>query len=98
MNTTALGLAINERRLAAASLARLSSDDDWDDADRMAAASEVFRLVTGVPLDAEQRLGATVDLAGVGVKIFDAGDNFDDRDIDVATQIIKQTLTSELTD
>ena len=30
--------------------------------ERMSAASEVFRLVTGVPLNAESRMGATVDL------------------------------------
>ena len=97
MNTIAPGLSINERRQSASALAVLSADDDWDDADRMAAASEVFRLVTGVPLDAEQRMGATVDLAGVGVKIFDTDDSFSDREIDVATQIIKQSLTGDLT-
>ena len=97
MDTIAPGLSINHRRQAAAALARLSADDDWDDADRMAAASEVFRLVTGVPLDAEQRMGATVDLAGVGVKIFDTDDSYSDREIDAATAIIKQSLTGELT-
>ena len=69
MNTVAPGLSINHRRQAAEALARLSADDDWDDTDRMEAASEVFRLVTGVPLDAEARMGAAVDLTGVGMKI-----------------------------
>ena len=96
MNTIAPGLSIDERRQAAGALATLSADDDWDDADRMAAASEVFRLVTGVPLAAEQRIGAAVDLTGVGVKVFDTDDQFDDRDIDNATAIIKQSLTGEL--
>ena len=58
MDVIAPHLKINERRQAAASLAKLAEDDDWDDADKMAAASEVFRLVTGVPLAAEQRVDA----------------------------------------
>ena len=98
MNTVAPGLSINERRQAAAALARLSADDDWDDADRMEAASEVFRLVTGVPLNAQGRADAAVDLASIGARIFDADGQFDDRDIDAATAIIKQSLTGELTD
>ena len=97
MDTIAPSLSFNERRQAAAALAKLSSDGDWEHADRMSAASEVFRLVTGVPLDAEARLGAAVDLTGVGVKIFDTDDSFEDRDIDTATEIIKQSLTGELT-
>lgn len=97
MDTIAPSLSINERRQAAATLAKLSAEGNWNDADRMAAASEVFRLVTGVPLNAEERMGAAVDLAGVGAKIFDTDDQFDDRDIDAATAIIKQSLTGELT-
>ena len=97
MDTIAPSLGVNERRQAAAALARLSADDDWDDDDRMEAASEVFRLVTGVPLNAEERMGAAVDLTGVGVKVFDTDDSFDDREIDNATEIIKQSLTGELT-
>ena len=97
MNTIAPGLGVNERWQAAATLARLAADGDWDDADRMEAASEVFRLVTGVPLNAEERMGAAVDLAGVGAKVFDEDDSLDDRDIDNATAIIKQALTGDLT-
>ena len=97
MNTIAPGLSINERRKAAAALAKLSADDNGDNYDRMTAANEVFRLATGVPLDAEARMRAAVDLAGVGVKIFDTRDSFDDRDIDNATEIIKQSLTGDLT-
>ena len=97
MDTIAPSLSINERRQAAAALSKLSSVDDWGAADRMAAASEVFRLVTGVPLDAESRMSAAVDLTGVGMKIFDTDDSFDDEDIDTATEIIKQSLTGELT-
>ena len=52
----------------------------------------VSRLVS-----AEARMGATVDLPGVEVKIFDTDDSFSDREITVATQIIKQSLTGDLT-
>ena len=97
MDTIAPHLEINERRQAAASLAKLSADGDWDDADKMAAASEAFRLVTGVPLAAEQRVGAAVDLTGVGIKIFDTEDSFDDEDIDNATTLIKQAVSGNLT-
>ena len=97
MDTIAPGLSINQRRQAATTLAKLSADGDWDHDDRMSAASEVFRLVTGVPLDAEARMGAAVDLTGVGMKIFDTDDSFEDEDIDTATEIIKKSLTGELT-
>ena len=97
MDTIAPSLSINERKQAAAALARLSADRGWDDTNRIEAASEVFRVVTGVPLDAEARMGATVDLAGVGVKIFDTDDSYSDREIDAATAIIKQSLTGDLT-
>ena len=97
MDTIAPSMSINKRRQAAAALAKLSTDQDWDHADRMSAASEVFRLVTGVALNAEERMGAAVDLTGVGMKIFDTDDSFEDRDIDRATEIIKKSLTGELT-
>lgn len=97
MDTIAPSLFIDQRRQAAAMLAELSADSGWDSADRMAAASEVFRLVTGVPLEAEARLGAAVDLAGVGARIFDTEGRFDDGDISAATALIKQALTGELT-
>ena len=97
LDTIAPGMSINQRRQAAASLARLAADTDWDHSDRMTAASEVFRLVTGVPLDSEQRIDAAVDLTAVGVKIFDTEDNFDDRDIDNAAELIKQAVAGELT-
>ena len=97
MDTIAPGLSVLERAKAAELLAKFSVTDDWDDADSMEAANEVFRLATGVPLEAEKRLGAAVDLAGMGVKIFDTEGQFDDRDIDIATELIKQSLTGELT-
>ena len=78
-------------------LAELSSDASLDYADRIMAASEVFRLVTGVPLDAEARLGAAMDLASVGARIFDTEGRFDDGDIDAATSLIKEAPTGELT-
>ena len=96
LNTIAPGLSINERRQAAASLARMSASG-WSDVDMMDAASEAFRLVTGVPLNAQGRIEATVDLTGVGVRIFDTENNFDDRDIDNATDIIKLAIRGELT-
>ena len=37
-----------------------------------------------------------MDLAGVGVKVFDSEDAFDDEDIDIATELIKQSLSGEL--
>ena len=42
-------------------------------------------------------MGAAVDLAGAGVKIFDRDGQFDDRDVDNATEIIKQSLSGNLT-
>ena len=97
MDTIAPGLSINQRRQAASTLARLSADGNWDHADRMSAASEVFRLVTGVPLNAQERIDAAVDLTGVGMKVFDGEGQFDDGDIENATEIIKQSLKGELT-
>lgn len=97
MDTIAPHLGINERRQAAATLARLAAEDDWSREDKMRAASETFRLVTGVPLAANQRAGAAVDLTGMGIKVFDRNDNFDDRDIDNATTIIKQAIGGNLT-
>lgn len=38
-----------------------------------------------------------MDLTGVAMKIFDTDDSFEDWDIDTATEIIKQSLTGELT-
>ena len=96
MDTIAPSLGINERRQAAAALASLASDGELDETERMAAASEVFRLVTGIPLAAEQRIGATVDLAGVGVKIFGDG-QFDDQEIVTATTVIKRAISGNLT-
>ena len=95
MNTIAPGLSISERRQAATALANLAADDDWDHEDGMAAASEVFRLVTGAPLNAEQRTAAAVDLAGEAIRVLDTEDNFDDRDIDTATEIVKEVLTGD---
>ena len=97
MDTIAPDLSINERRQAAATLARLAAQDDWSGEDKMLAANETFRLVTGVPLAAEQRAGAAVDLTGMGIKAFDGGDSFDDRDIDNATELIKQAIGGTLT-
>ena len=97
MDTIAPGLSVLERTKAAELLAKLSAADDWDDANSSEAANEVFRLATGVPLQAEKRLGAAVDLAAIGVKVFDREGQFNDGDIAIATELIKQSLTGELT-
>ena len=97
MDIIAPELYIGARNQAAAALMELSLDDDWDDADRVAAASEVFRLVTGIPLDAEGRIGASVDLAGLGVKIFGSEGQWSDQDVAVAVSVIKQAISGDLT-
>ena len=96
LDVIAAELSIEERFQAASVLAKLSADDDWDDVDKMEAAGEVFRLVTGVPLNADQRVDAAVDLAGLGVKVFGQG-QFDDQEVDNAVNIIKETLSGDLT-
>ena len=96
LDVIAAQLSIEERFQAASVLAKLSSDDDWHDVDKMEAAGEVFRLVTGVPLNADQRVDAAVDLAGLGVKVFGQG-QFDDQEVDNAVNIIKETLSGDLT-
>ena len=96
LDVIAAELSIEERRQAAAALAKLSADGDLRGVDKMAAAGEVFRLVTGVPLNAEQRVGAAVDLAGLGVRVFGQG-QFDDQEVDNAVTIIKDALSGNLT-
>ena len=96
LDVIAAELSIEERRQAAGALAKLSADGDLRGVDKMAAASEVFRLVTGVPLNAEQRVGAAVDLAGLGVRVFGQG-QFDDQEVDNAVTIIKDALSGNLT-
>ena len=96
LDVIAAELSIEERRQAAGALAKLSADSDLRGVDKMAAAGEVFRLVTGVPLNAEQRVGAAVDLAGLGVRVFGQG-QFDDQEVDNAVTIIKDALSGNLT-
>ena len=96
MDTIAPELGINERRRAAGSLARLAAEGNWSREDKMRAASETFRLVTGVPLAVEDRAGAAVGVAGMAVKAFD-DDLVDDEDIDTTTQIIRQAVSGGLT-
>ena len=96
LDVIAAELSIEERRQAAGALAKLSADGDLRGVDKMAAAGEVFRLVTGVPLNAEQRAGAAVDLAGLGVRVFGQG-QFDDQEVDNAVTIIKDALSGNLT-
>ena len=97
MNIIAPGLGINECGLAADALMELSITDGWDNNDRVAAASEVFKLATGVPLDIEARIGVGVDLAGLGVRIFGSEGQWSDRDVLAATSVIKQAMEDRLT-
>ena len=96
MGIIAPGLGINERGLDADALMELSIADGWDNNDRVAVASEVFRLVTGVPLDVEARIGAGVDLAGLGVRIFGSG-TVERPGCPAATSVIKQAMEGRLT-
>lgn len=95
MNTIAPGLGINQRRQAASALAVLASDGQLDGTERVTAASEVFRLVTGVPLAAEQRVGATVDLAAMAAQLFGGG-QFDDSQAENIAAVISQAVTGNL--
>ena len=99
MDIIAPHLGINERRQAAATLARLAAEDDWSHENKMLAASETFRLVTGVPLDAERRIGAAVELTGVGVRllVFDSMGHLDERGIDATTEVVKRAVSGNLT-
>lgn len=95
MNDIAPGLSIDERRQAAANLVRLSKSDRWDASTTKQAAEETFQLVAGGKLDYEKRRDAAVELTGEAIKKF-GGDEFEDRDVDAATEVIKQTLRGEL--
>ena len=75
----------------------LSIAGGWGNNDRVAVASEVFRLVTGVPLDVEVRIGAGVDLAGLGVRIFSSEGQWSDRDVLAAISVVKQAMEGGLT-
>ena len=96
MNDIAPGLSINERRQAAANLVRLSKNERWDAETTKQAAEETFKLVTGGDLNIEKRTDAAVDLTGEGFKRF-GGDEFDDEDIDISTEMIKSAIKGDLT-
>ena len=96
MNDIAPGLSINERRQAAANLVRLSKTERWDAQTTKQAAEETFKLVTGGDLNIEKRTDAAVDLTGEGLKRF-GGDEFDDEDIDISTEMIKSAIKGDLT-
>lgn len=96
MNDVAPGLSINARREAAGNLVRLSRSERWDADTTKQAAEETFKLVTGGDLAIEKRTGAAVELTGEGIKRF-GGDSFEDRDVDVATEMIKGALSGDLT-
>ena len=96
MNDIAPELSISERRQAAANLARLSQTERWDAETTKQAGEETFRLVTGDKLNIERRTEAAVDLTGEALKRF-GGDEFEDEDIDVSTELIKSSLRGDLT-
>ena len=71
LDTIAPGASINARRAAAAKLAKLSeSSGEWNAEQRMQAANELTRLLTGDALDARSRIAAARELA----TRFDHGD------------------------
>ncbi len=71
LDTIAPGASIDDRREAADRLAELSaSSGEWNAEQRMEAANELFRLITGHEQDAERRVEAARELA----TRFDAGD------------------------
>ena len=96
MNDIAPGLSINKRREAAGNLISISKSENWNADTPMQAAESTFQLVTGDELNFDKRRDAAVDLVGEGVKRF-GGDSFEDRDIDVATEMIKSTFRGDLT-
>ena len=64
LDTIAPGASINARRVAAEKLAALSEvSGDWNAEQRMEAANEITRLITGHGLDAERRIEAARELA-----------------------------------
>ena len=97
MDTIAPELAVNERRHAASELAKLAADGTWDDEDKMEAAGEVFKLVTGTSLNVQERQDAAVDLAGEIFKAIDTEDSFDDGDIEATTDLIKEVMGGTVT-
>ena len=74
---------------------RLSKSESWDAETTKQAAEETFQLVTGGELDYEKRRDAAVELTGEAIKKF-GDDEFEDGDVDVATEVIKQTLSGDL--
>ena len=71
LDTIAPGASINDRREAADKLAKLSAaSGDWNAEQRMEAANELFRLITGNEPDVERRVEAARELA----TRFDKGD------------------------
>ena len=96
MSDIAPGLSVNERRQAAGNLVRLSQTERWDAETTKQAAEETFKLVTGGDIDIEKRTDAAVDLTGEALKRF-GGDEFEDEDIDISTEMIKSAIKGDLT-
>ena len=88
-------LSIEERREAAANLVRLSKSQEWDAEITKQAAEETFQPVTGGELEYEKRRDSAVDISGGAIKKF-GGDDFKDEDVDVATELIKKSLSGDL--
>ena len=96
VNDIAPELSVNKRREAADNLLRLSKTEDWNAEITKQVAESSFQLVTGGALDYEERRDAAIDLTGEGIKKL-GGDSFDDRDVDVATEMIKSSFRGDLT-
>lgn len=95
MHDIAPELSINERREAAGNLVRLSKSDRWDSETTKQTAEQTFQFATGGKLELEKRSDAALDLTGEAVKGF-SGDSLDDKDVDTATELIKDTVSGEL--
>jgi hypothetical protein len=88
-------LSIEERREAAANLVRLSKSQEWDFDTTKQAAEVTFQPLTGGELEYDKRRDSAVDLSGEAIKKF-GGDDFKDEDVDVATELIKKSLSGDL--
>ena len=96
VNTIAPGMSLNARRQAAGELvATFDSPGKWTPQKTKRAAEAGYKVMTGGEAKVEKRMEAGVDLVGKGMKRY-GGDSFKDRDIDVSTELIKQTIRGEI--
>ena len=97
MATIAPEFSIQERKEALGHLAWQFSKDggDWSAEGTKRTAEEGYRLITGGEAQVEKRMESGVELTGEAIKRF-GGDTLEDRDVDIATEMIKQTLSGDL--